>query len=545
MAPRSSARLRAKITKDHDESVHKQGPQEGRGHRIAKPTARYTSYKKSLSSSGKAETNSTLADSVNSFMIRLYAEILAAAVGPINDKERSEIRGLVRKARTLRFLDLCTKEDADNLKNILKDSQPSEIRGEKVVRRAINDLQVSHPERLVGFCHSPNLVLLCICAHSQTFRAAIARDNAESKAEKQPRWGDILSKIKKCASSLELFAKTRGLEWRKELDAINSDWDSLLTSCFQGSQHINGINHKNFGIGPEDLREIHHPTDETPHHWVLPRSKEGAKRGQFEYKFNTGLSKQKFYGRKVPGKLNGSRRPKIGTRQVAEQVNVDQSMVLDTYDWSYLPDQAQGDPRFAGYKGRCCSACGKEDACSCTLTDLCSEKGGVANPLLELIATEKTGVGVRVLQEFKRKDFVGEYIGEIYPLQVPGRYGEKEGEMYVFPRPVYQEGDLEPRKRRGKGKKRGPKEKDDNEKKEFIIDPAIYGNWTRYINHSCEPNALYEMVNLGQRQAIVIRTLRDVGFGEELTVDYGRNYFRNMGFGCICGSEHCLYSKRE
>jgi hypothetical protein len=90
MAPRSSARLRAKIIKDHDESVHKQGPQGGRGHRIAKPTARYTSYKKSLSISGKTETSSTLADSVNSFMIRLYAEILATAMGPIGDKERSE-----------------------------------------------------------------------------------------------------------------------------------------------------------------------------------------------------------------------------------------------------------------------------------------------------------------------------------------------------------------------------------------------------------------------------------------------------------------------
>ncbi|KAK5458092.1 hypothetical protein LTS15_004171 [Exophiala xenobiotica] len=544
MAPRSSARLRAKTTKDHDESVQKQGPLEGRGHRIAKPTVRYTSYKKSLSSSGKIETSSTLADSVNSFMIRLYAEILAAAMGPISDKERSEIRGLVRTARTLRFFDLCAKEDADNLKSILKNFQPPDIRGKKVVRRAINDLQVSHPERLVGFCHSPNLVLLCICAHSQTFRGAIARDNAESKAEKQPRWGDIISKIKKCASSLELFAKTRGLKWRKELDAINSDWNSLLTSCFQGNQHIRDINHKNFGIGDEDLKEVHQPTDKIPHHWVLPRRKESAKRGQFEYKFNEGLSKQKFYGRKVPGKLNGSRKPKIGNRQVAEQVNVDQSMVLDTYDWSCLPSQAQGDPRFAGYNGRCCSACGKEDACSCTLTDLCRVKGGHANPLLELIATEKTGVGVRVLQEFKKKDFLGEYIGEIYPLQVPGRYGEEEGEMYVFPRPVYQEGDLEPRKRRGKGKKRGPKENDD-QKKEYIIDPAIYGNWTRYINHGCEPNALYEMVKLGQRQAIVIRTLRDVGFGEELTVDYGGNYFRNMGFGCICSSERCLYSKKK
>ncbi len=538
MAPRSSARLRAKTTGDHDQSVHKQASQEGRGHRIAKPTARYTSYKNSLSSSRKTETSSTLADTVDSFMIRLYAEILAAAVGFIGDQERSEIRVLIRKARTLRFFDLYAKQDADNLKNILKNSRPSDVQGKKVVRRAINDLQVSHPERLVGFCKSPNVVLLSVCAHSQAFRAAISRDNADSKAEKQPRWDDILSKIKKCASSLELFAKTRGLEWRKELDAINIDWDSLLASCFQGNQHTSGIDHDNFGIGPKDLDEVHHPTDEIPHHWVLPRRKENAKRGQFEYHFNEGLSEQKFYGNKVPGKLNGRRKPRVGDRQIAEQVNVDQSMVLDTYDWSYLPILAQGDPRFAGYKRRLCDACGKEDACSCTLTDLCREKGGHANPLLELIATVKTGVGVRALQEFKKKDFLGEYIGEIYPLQVPGRYGTKEGEMYVFPRPVYQEGDLEPRRRRGKGNNK-------EEKTHFIIDPAIYGNWTRYINHSCEPNAHYEAVKLGQRQAIVIQTRREIGFGEELTADYGGNYFKNMGFGCICGSERCLYRKKK
>jgi uncharacterized protein len=66
----------------------------------------------------------------------------------------------------------------------------------------------------------------------------------------------------------------------------------------------------------------------------------------------------------------------------------------------------------------------------------------------------------------------------------------------------------------------------------FTIDGSPRSNVARYINHSCWPNAT-PIIGGGK---IVIRALRTISPGEEITYDYGEEYlgyFMQTG-GCQC-----------
>jgi SET domain-containing protein len=72
---------------------------------------------------------------------------------------------------------------------------------------------------------------------------------------------------------------------------------------------------------------------------------------------------------------------------------------------------------------------------------------------------------------------------------------------------------------------------------EWTIDGEDESNTARYINHSCDPNVEADVV--GDR--IMIHAARDIEAGEELTIDYGDEYFDEFirPNGCMCGSEIC------
>jgi SET domain-containing protein len=74
-----------------------------------------------------------------------------------------------------------------------------------------------------------------------------------------------------------------------------------------------------------------------------------------------------------------------------------------------------------------------------------------------------------------------------------------------------------------------------------VIDASSFGNSSRWINHSCEPNCLSDEVD-GQ---VFIRALRDIEPREELFYDYrlsidGR-YTKNLkrDYACRCGASRC------
>jgi len=67
---------------------------------------------------------------------------------------------------------------------------------------------------------------------------------------------------------------------------------------------------------------------------------------------------------------------------------------------------------------------------------------------------------------------------------------------------------------------------------EYIIDGSPRSNKARYINHSCQPNA--KAYRTGAR--VWIWSIRAIEAGEEITFDYGKDYFDEQikPKGCKC-----------
>jgi len=61
---------------------------------------------------------------------------------------------------------------------------------------------------------------------------------------------------------------------------------------------------------------------------------------------------------------------------------------------------------------------------------------------------------------------------------------------------------------------------------------ATRANTARYANHSCDPNSEVRVV--GNR--VFLFSLRRISAGEEITYDYGKEYFNALikPFGCRC-----------
>jgi SET domain-containing protein len=74
----------------------------------------------------------------------------------------------------------------------------------------------------------------------------------------------------------------------------------------------------------------------------------------------------------------------------------------------------------------------------------------------------------------------------------------------------------------------------------WSIDGSPRSNIARYINHSCRPNA--EAFVSGRR--VWIWSKRNIKAGEEITYNYGEEYFKDLikPKGCKC--EKCLASKK-
>lgn len=63
----------------------------------------------------------------------------------------------------------------------------------------------------------------------------------------------------------------------------------------------------------------------------------------------------------------------------------------------------------------------------------------------------------------------------------------------------------------------------------------------RFINHSCNPNAIYDKLYLSgdenpRKMMVVVRAIRDILPGEQIQTDYGMT---QSNLECKCGSDEC------
>lgn len=124
-------------------------------------------------------------------------------------------------------------------------------------------------------------------------------------------------------------------------------------------------------------------------------------------------------------------------------------------------------------------------------------------PRYAIKRTAKTGLGFFTLVPIKDDKKIIEYIG----LILTGEEADKKGGKYLM-----------------------------TLDEDYTIDGSPRSNHARYINHSCQPNA--KAYRTGAR--VWIWSIRAIEAGEEITYDYGKNYFNDFikPIGCRCAE--CL-----
>ncbi|GKZ20233.1 hypothetical protein AbraIFM66951_001438 [Aspergillus brasiliensis] len=155
-----------------------------------------------------------------------------------------------------------------------------------------------------------------------------------------------------------------------------------------------------------------------------------------------------------------------------------------------------------------CDLCDNSGPCQCQIRPAPFE-------FVQLVQTA-TGVGVRALARFKKGDILGEFVGKIHP---PCYGGDPVYALTV--------------------------QYKTNTNQEFaLICPKEFGNFTRYINHSCNANTTFERRTIGDRMMMTVEAVRDIQPFEELKVNYGRAYWRGSRV-CQCGEEGCYSAGKE
>jgi uncharacterized protein len=73
------------------------------------------------------------------------------------------------------------------------------------------------------------------------------------------------------------------------------------------------------------------------------------------------------------------------------------------------------------------------------------------------------------------------------------------------------------------------------------IDGSSRRNLARYANHSCRPNAESDL----RKGKVILRAIKDIAPGEQITYDYGRDYFELFLKRSGCKCEKCLAKQRQ
>lgn len=179
------------------------------------------------------------------------------------------------------------------------------------------------------------------------------------------------------------------------------------------------------------------------------------------------------------------------------QTNIDSSIVGD--DFSEDPTVKSEATSLEG-----CHMCGSYDACGCTLQSRAAD-------LVELVEYPEKGTGVRTLTSFRRNDILDVFVGEL-------RADTRHDNVY----PLTQDCDGT----------HGPTL--------CYICSEKSGNWTRFINHSCQPSTQFMVRTIGDRVVTTVEAIRSIMPFEELTIDYGPDYWSGADRSCACGHWNCF-----
>ena len=119
------------------------------------------------------------------------------------------------------------------------------------------------------------------------------------------------------------------------------------------------------------------------------------------------------------------------------------------------------------------------------------------------IGRSATGLGLFATAPIERGAFIVEYSGPRIPTREAQAREKTAGARYMF--------EINSR---------------------WTVDGSVRSNVGRYANHSCRPNAESAL----RRGKVILRALRAIEPGEEITYDYGEEYFELFikPNGCRC-----------
>ncbi|CAF3886677.1 unnamed protein product [Rotaria sp. Silwood2] len=124
------------------------------------------------------------------------------------------------------------------------------------------------------------------------------------------------------------------------------------------------------------------------------------------------------------------------------------------------------------------------------------------------------GLGLFAARDLEKHTMIIEYIGELIRNEVANKreklYEQQNHGIYMF-------------------------RLDDD----YVVDATLSGCLARYINHSCEPNAITEVVQIEKDNKIIIITNRRIHKGEEIMYDYKFNFEDDSKIPCLCGAVNC------
>jgi hypothetical protein len=160
----------------------------------------------------------------------------------------------------------------------------------------------------------------------------------------------------------------------------------------------------------------------------------------------------------------------------------------------------------------CRSTCRMSVDSSCT----CTLRSSIREALVEITEDSKFGRGVRTLEKIKKGRYLGEYTGIIHSFRYPGDRVYSAIMLVCDPRT-------------------------DEERYKYVVSACYRGNWTRFINHSCDSLLIFEAVIIGEKHRIMIRARRNIEAFEILTIDYGHTYFKPGE--CECGAGNCRFKR--
>jgi len=121
------------------------------------------------------------------------------------------------------------------------------------------------------------------------------------------------------------------------------------------------------------------------------------------------------------------------------------------------------------------------------------------------IGRSRTGLGLFATAPIKKRAFIVEYKGRKLTTEQADKL-EARGNCYLF--------EINSR---------------------WTIDGASRKNLGRYVNHSCRPNA--EAHTIGHK--VIIRAIKNIRAGAEITYNYGRDYLINVITRRRCKCDKC------